>query len=827
MHRPDPSEFRQSHPHQNFRSKIVDESSEHHVSVARALTVGGAPGRFLWCTPPSTQQLLDDVPFLGNRHSREKWWRDVNVPDDERGRRLAEELNARAYAVRQEAKLRQVKESLSAQDKKRIARSEITLDGIVREREIQEEFDALDAEQQDIRLRLPKELRSFLDRMHPARRRERENAIREYVGFDELKLIEMNPSALAILASDRAQRHFRQFPPKDKNGAPIHQEPYHRKRRCEKWWRRRMRKRQRRALHYVEAAIGAVGGPNVPGRPLYVSDYSLESYKSQLRTTEEILEGLRLVCIDDPSVQIPMKELNARKKKADAAKRRLLMDAILARIEGLEWHLCWITITLPGRFVPHATNESFRKEDWDPELGPEEALRAIQDMHHDVMCLLRERGVRPMGWWNAQAQQSGTPHRHLLLACPTHEDARAVCDAFWDKFASVEKDSRQAEARQNDPGCRAYVVGDCDPAYAPPKGTNGQEETAASIAKYMARYASRHVDPDLSDGNDDEFLRHAAWASSRRIRTHTWVGFDAGRSPSAMWDTLWAKASRDGENADPENSRMRLAVRMMRKVQESIDLIADLRRHQVTLEGEDLEHSRDLIKAESSKAAHLAWHAGIAVGLWPDRDLAPEELDWLRSETAALEGVRRSDVRPGRNHDLTCDGANSICQRLEADLPPMPLRDIRESAYGERRASTIGVVAPIPRVVLTLEQFRSATSLRHLAQKLEVNSTDVHEDKGGERSNLLKGLRQAGFLFSKRPGGTVVCFDLSGETILRTDRDWVITDVDTAEEMLAEWKEKIERDSKRLDHLSDNPTDPRECASHISRAIESDAQSPP
>jgi hypothetical protein len=503
------------------------------------------------------------------------------------------------------------------------------------------------------------------------------------------------------------------------------------------------------------------------------------------------------------------------------------MDAILARIEGLEMHLCWITITLPGEFVPHSTNETCRQTEWNLELGPEEALRAIQDMHHNVMCLLRERGIRPIGFWNAQSQQSGTPHRHLLLACPTREDARAVCDAFWNKFASVDRDSRQAEVRQNDPGCRAYVVGDHDPAYAPPKGKNGQEETAASIAKYMARYASRHVDPDLSDDNDGEFLRHAAWASSRRVRTHTWVGFDAGRSPSAIWDTLWAKASRDGENADPENPRMRLAIRMMREVQECIGMIADLRRHQETLEGEDREHSRDLIKAESTKAAHRAWHAGIAIGLWPDRDLAPEELDWLRNETAALEGKRGSDVRPGRIHDLTSGGANSICQRLEADLPPMPLRDIRESAYGERRASTIGVVAPVPRVVLTREQFRSAASLRHLARKLEVNSTDVPADERGERSKLLRGLRQAGIQFSKRPDGTVVCFDLSGEMILRTDRDWVITDANTAEEMLAEWKEVMGRDSKRLDHLSDNPTDPRVCPPDITGSGLSGEQQPP
>ncbi|MGY4751424.1 replication endonuclease [Pannonibacter sp. Q-1] len=782
MFRPDPSAFRQSPTLQIFRPKNVDAWLSANPLAADAIAAGEFPDRLLWCRPRSRQQLLDDMPFLGTRDARERWWNDISGTEDERGRRLADELNAFIRAANPSPK--------SIED------------------HLREDLEALDAEQADVRTPIPEELRIFLDRMHPARRREREAAIREYVGLEDLSLIGLEPGAVALSASTRAKRYFREFPPRDENGAPIHQETYHRKRRCEKWWRRELRKRQRRALLYVEAAVGAAGGPNVPGRPLYVSDYSLESYKAQLRTTEEILEGLRLVCIDDPSIQIPMKELNARKKKADAAKRRLLMDAILARIEGLGMHLCWITITLPGEFVSHSTNETCRQTEWDPELGPEEALKAIQKMHHDVMCLLRERGVRPMGWWNAQAQQSGTPHRHLLLACPTCDDARAVCDAFWDKFASVEKDSRQAEARQSDPGCRAYVVGDSDPAYAPPKGTNGQEETAASIAKYMARYASRHVDPDLTDDNDGEFLRHAAWASSRRVRTHTWVGFDAGRSPSAMWDTLWAKASRDGENADPENPRMRLAIRMMRKVQESIDLIADLRRHQETLEGEDLEHSRDLIKAESSKAAHRAWHAGIAVGLWPDRDLAPEEIEWLRTETAALDGGQQGDVRPERIHDLSSDGANSICQRLAADLPPMPLRDIRETAYGERRAATIGVVSPVPRAILTLEQFRSAASLRRLARKLEVNSTDVHEDERGERGNLLKGLRQAGIQFSKRPDGTVVAFDLSGEMILRTDRDWVITDANTAEEMLAEWKEVMGRDSKRLDHLSDNPTDP-------------------
>ncbi len=790
MHRPEPSAFRQSPPLQIFRPKNVDEWLSANPLAADAIAAGEFSSRFLWCRPPSRQQLLDDLPYLGTRTSREQWWDYANVPEDIRGRRLAESLNAHVRAANP------------------ISKSKADL--------LREDFDALDAEQCDIRSRLPADLSAFLDRMHPARRREREDAIKAYVGLKDLSLIGMNPSVLAASASGRAWSYAQEFPGRDEEGNLSNQEAHHRKRRCKKWWGRHLRKRQRRALLYVEAAVGAVGGANLPGRPLYVSDYTLESYKSQLRMTAEILEDLRLVCIDDPSIQIPMKELNQRKKLADAAKRRTLMDATLARIDGLGWYLIWITITLPGRYVPHSTNESHRCEAWDPELGPDEASREIQNRHHQTMCLLREREIRPFGWWNAQAQQSGTPLRHLLLACPTLEDARGVCDAFRDKFSSARSEDLGNDTVKSDPGCAAFVVGDDDPIYAPPRSKDGRVETASSIAKYMSRYATRFVNPDCDAEEDTDLLRHAAWASARRARTHSWVGMDAGRSPSALWDTLWSRTSRSDEQEDPENPRMKLALRMMREVQECTAAIAQMRRHQETLEGEDLDHQRDLIKAESSKAAHRAWHAGIAIGLWPDRDLAPQELDWLRNEIKELDLERGHQVQSSGIQLLKAHGMNSTTETLETDLPPMPLRDIRESAYGEKRAVTIGISVPVPRFLLTREQFRDAVSLRRITQLLGLNLDGSDTDGHGERAALIKGLRQAGIQFSIRPDGTVVGFDQTGETILRTDRDWVIADVEMAQAMFKEWKARLSSDGEGSAYLSDKPTDPRECASHIS-----------
>ncbi len=827
MHRPDPSDFRQGPPLQNFRPKNVDEWLEHNVSDARAISAGEYPERFIWCRPPSKQQLLNELPFLGKRGAREQAWERINVPEGVRGKRLAEELNALADTARHEARHRQIEEKLSVEDKERIRKRDTNLDGIIRERELQEELEALEKEHRDVRSRLPEELAVYLDRMHPARRREREDAIRNNIGLGDLPLIKMTPTDLAISASMRAERHAKKFPATDKNGKPLNQSRFHKRRRCKKWQRRNLRKRQVRGLLYVEAAVGAVGGPNVEGRPLYVSDYTLETFKNHLKRTAEVLEGLRLVCVDDPSIQIPMKDLNERKKLADAAKRRLLMDAMLARIEGLGWHLCWITITLPGEFVPHSTNESSRVAEWNTELGPNAALREIQRRHHQTMCLLRERGIRPVGWWNSQAQQSGTPHRHLLLACPTLADARAVCDGFWNNFSSTGADERQAEGRKVDPGCRAYVVGDTDPKYAPPQGRDGRNETASSIAKYMSRYATRFLDQDIDAEKDADLLRHAAWASFRRARTHSWVGLDAGRSPMALWDTLWSKASKSGEHADPENPRMCLAIRMMRKVQECINALSELRRHQDTLEGEDLDYQRDLIKAESSKASNLAWHAGIALGLWPDRDLAPEEIDWLREETAALKPQRTNLHDAGKIHFLARQGVSRTAQGLEIELPPMPLREIRESVYGDRSAVTVGVVAPQARCILTEDQFRNASSLAAMAKLLKIDLEPSGSDKDLKPSAIRRAFHLSGIQFSQRTGGSFAGFALTNETVLRTDKEWIITDVEMAEEMLKDWNDRLNSETRRYDHLSDNRTDPSMSCPSSTGIFESDVQPPP
>lgn len=676
---------------------------------------------------------------------------------------------------------------------------------------------------------LPPELASFLISMHPARRREREQAIVAYVGWEGLELLGLGPTLLAERAVDRARRYAVQFPRQDEKGDPINQQPVHRKGRCEKWQRRRLVKKQTRALLYVEQALGAVGGPDVPGRPLYVSDYSLILHREQARRTAEILEGLRLVRVDDPTVQIPMAELNEKAKIADVTKRRLLIDMLLRRFADLGWHVCWITITLPGRYVANATNEGKRAEGWNPALGPQEALDALQEMHHQTMALLRERGIRPCGWWNAQPQQSGTPHRHIVVACRTQDDARAVCDAFWHRFSSTPIKERQEERSRADPGCSAYVIGDEDVRYAPPRGKNGKAETAASIAKYAARYSTRYEAAQRSDGaaekhagqsgaeqerQNEEQARFAAWKTRRRVRGHTWIGFDSGRSPMEAWDTLWANAMRSDDL--PEDPRMALAMRLMRETQAHAANAADFRRRAAAMPfSDDRDAELAYAEEEAERAAFLAWHAGIAMGLWPDTDLDHTELDWLRNET----------------------------QETDA-LPPMPLRVTKETAYGEERRTVIGCVAPERR--FTLEGRMSVKALLPVSEELGVA---VAAPQGGKlrARHILAALKQAGFGLSRRPDGSRAGFYLSGEVLLRTEKEWKVVDTVTAAQMVAdadaamrrqqlEQQEEAERradaqalrieagNSARisalpttadigsggagLDHLSDSPTDP-------------------
>ncbi|MGU3401539.1 hypothetical protein ACLBWS_17705 [Brucellaceae bacterium D45D] len=677
---------------------------------------------------------------------------------------------------------------------------------------------------------LPLEWQPFLEKMLTVRREEREQAILKKVGWDGLGILCLRADTLAERAKKKAAAYAFKFPATDDVGNLINQEPEHRKGRCEKRTLRKLKKMQMRALLYVEAAIGAVGGPNIDGRPLYVSDYLAILYGEHLERTEEVLKNLRLVQKRDPKIQIPMSELNEKAKIADTAKRRLLIDVHLKRWEMLKWWVCWITITLPGQYVCHSTNEAERATEWNTDLGPMEGLDTMQEDYHRAMSILRERKIRPCGWWNAQPQQSGVGHRHIVFACQTQEDARSVCEVFRSKFSTrLEGDGGQ------DRGCAAYVIGDEDKRFAPPKSKSGQSETAATVARYAARYSTRYETKKLSAEGEEaelqmpsELGRAGAWKWSRRIRGHNWVGMDAGRAPMEIWDTAWINALRSFDN--PDDDRTAVALQCMRKAQRHTEMLMEYRKELEVLTDEDgKEEQKALIAEQSDCVAFESWHAAIALGIWPDADLHEAERLWLKDAIAERKAEREAEQ--GQFYDK----GNAYA------LPPVPLRECRETTYGETRKAITGIVCTVERFAIsqkpTMTEIYRAAEIIGLTDEFEAEYAARLEKRNSKGSIVVARrvffavAKLARFGFCKTHDGLLIGYDRSGEILLKTEEEWIIVDKATAERLVVEFDEanasNQRENTKKTVGLSLSPTDPRLEASPLSLAALPPADPPP
>ena len=547
------------------------------------------------------------------------------------------------------------------------------------EERLRADFAALDEEEREdapdaldrVRDLLPNAYLPFLDQFGEVRKRERLQAILAMVGWKTLRLLDLDPALVEAEAEKSAWIYSKKYPADDER----YQKPEHRRGRTSKHWKAKLKKRVRQARPYIAMALGAVGGKS-DMRPLYVSDHGVSCRRAELRHSRKTLEKLRIVNVNDPLTQIPMLEANERKKIREMAKRRMFLNIMQFRAETIGAKAVWITLTLPGQFHPNPTNSTPDTNDWDWRLGPKEAMAALQERYHQTMCMLRERGIRVWGFWDNQAQQDSTPHKHLVVFVHSDDEnkalneARAVATAFRNRFPGQH-------------GCEASVVGDDDPEFKPRNDQRGNEETVASIIRYTARYSTKMalgVDgvelageiPD-DDIPASEMERHAAWASERNARLHTVIGMDSQRAPSKIWDCIW-KAAERGEA--PADERMGAAVEWMRWTQDILAEVVDKQNELKALETDDSSDPVDISIAKEELANlqigldENAYHTALLCGLWSDADMHSRELAWL-GETLS--------VKSGK----------------DIPLAPIPLRGERESAFGEMVKETIGIAAPI------------------------------------------------------------------------------------------------------------------------------------
>jgi hypothetical protein len=474
-------------------------------------------------------------------------------------------------------------------------------------------------------LHMPGEYRERLAQLPRDQRVKRLAAIRERVSPAELGLLMTHPVALSALANALAEEVART---QDQEAGDDNElTPDQLRLRSPTTWNRRLRKRSQEVDWYLAAATGAVG--KRIGTP-FASAFTLARFIERQKQSLEIMSGLRLVRKDKPSVQMKAVEVAERAATARQAKIRLLLDAEEYRGRAENLTLAWITITLPGEFVPRAKHEEKRTSTWDPDLDFLAGDREIQKRWTQIRASAAKRKLRISGVWASQLQENGVQHRHLALWFHSVDEARTFCDLVRDKFPGEH-------------GCKAYVIGDEHPSYRPPVRQDTKEaETVGSVFRYLARYALRAA--FLTDG-DDKRTRHAA-GTAGRVRSFAFLGTKAGASQ--IWDTLWAAMER--EQFGHKDERIAAAIMHLveaqawsrtaaeaRRVRDQEDFQAAYDREMGDLEDfgeasdttdQDDDHGQQVREAQDA-AARSAYHACLLMGRWaaptPDEDQLVED----------------------------------------------------------------------------------------------------------------------------------------------------------------------------------------------------------
>lgn len=581
---------------------------------------------------------------------------------------------------------------------------------------------------------LPVPFHPFFDQFDETRLKERLDAIVDKVGWKTLDLLDLDPFKLEAEADKAAWIYAQKYPEND----PRYQKGEHRRGRTKKIWRARMAKDVRNALSYIASNLGAVGGQNNERRPLYVADFNINHYRADQWKSREHMAKLRIVKKNDPTTQIPMLEAHKRKKIAEAAKRRMWLDIQECRATSIGARAIWTTLTLPGEYHPNPTNSTPNLNNWNPSLGPREAMEAIQEKYRQSINLLRWHDIRPWGFHTVQAQQDSTPHRHGIFFVHDTDDEILDQDASDEKVLELARGVVR-EFRQRFPGdygCDARIIGDDDEEFRPETGKNGKEETVGSIIRYAARYATRNItDGDgfcetLGDDNShgagwktqeempaSDLERHAAWATERRARLCNIVGQDSRRSPSKIWEAIW-KASDRGEV--PNDPRMGAAVELMIQAKsvlsELIILQAEYRNHKETEQAKAEAKTRAKKNNEIQSNVTDKYRAMLDEALQKIKsdndegnDKEPEIDEYAVEILAELKRLQRDatglayhasimmglwqDFDLHRNERAWMRDYFDLLPHEALPLAPIPLRSTRENVYGEEVKEIIGIAA--------------------------------------------------------------------------------------------------------------------------------------
>lgn len=314
-------------------------------------------------------------------------------------------------------------------------------------------------------------------------------------------------------------------------------EPFLRRLKCERWWRRVLRRMHARATESTARALGLVH----KRAGCYVSDDGLKRRLDQRERTAMALEGTHAV--NEHGEDYSIAELSARSPANRAIRRMELMT----RIAGFELiakecqHAAYfVTVTCPSRMHAYRTQPGTRwgverNPRWDGTT-PDAAQKHLRTAWNRFTSACARWGVELYGFRIAEPNHDGTPHWHALLFFP---EVVAAGTVKVNRYAG-----RPVAHRLLVCHLRKKFLHDADPDERGARQHRVSLERIdwkrGSAAGYVAKYVSKNIDgyrveKDLY-GNDTlaSSLRVDAWASTWGIRQFQQIG----GAPVSTWREL-------------------------------------------------------------------------------------------------------------------------------------------------------------------------------------------------------------------------------------------------------------------------------------------------
>lgn len=292
-----------------------------------------------------------------------------------------------------------------------------------------------------------------------------------------------------------------------------------------RWWLRRVRVVQARALETMAREMGMVH----KGAGKYVSDYTLRRRWKQKRRNRELLE--KILATNEQGQSYTLQELS----DLGVANPELRRMELMARIGGFErlaastklFVAMFYTITCPSKY--HAFHvHGARNEKW-VQAGmpsPRDAQQYLNGVWQEARAALQRAGVRWFGFAIAEPHHDGCPHWHMLLWI--QPDKKDTATKVLEYYACRED---REELNRGDGE-------DLTPRFKPVEIDDSKGSAAGYVVKYVSKNIDGHgIEADLFDGDAVEgAARIEAWASTWGIRQFRQIG-----GPSV---TVWRELRR-------------------------------------------------------------------------------------------------------------------------------------------------------------------------------------------------------------------------------------------------------------------------------------------